>query len=521
MPTIPPLAANNATLRTTPFPGQDVQAAELPGEAMARLGEAAANIGNDLAQKQIQLQRMNQFNALRTSASLQIDQLSRDEEATSQSTDQGYLDHEKRVTAGLNEIQQDTLKSAKDPAVRSELQNALDTQRQRAIIEARDFQRKAAINDGRAQLSTSLLADSQRATDSTGPALADILTGAHQRITDALHVGVITPEDAAHINQSFRSGISQARALGEIRRDAVQAYADLQDSSQYQDLTPVERQHFIDQAAGQATAVQRENLADSRYQDEQATKLFNQQRDDAVTALVSRARNGQLTLPQLEEQATQWHLKREDYGIIRDELEHLPTTPSNPAVLHDATIGATSVNPTVTNSQLQNWYTKGQLSRPDYLQLNEKLIANSKGAQDQTKSDIRYRQSHAEESIKAAFGANGPLAVLDEVKAPLSLALTELSNRSSALSGQEDPLIVAPQVIKKYLPLASEAAQQNVDAQRKLLQYPTPQALGPLAAAQARGMTVQQWNDAASKLRELDSFQQEIKRMNSINTGAK
>jgi len=91
-----------------------------------------------------------------------------------------------------------------------------------------------------------------------------------------------------------------------------------------------------------------------------------------------------------------------------------------------------------------------------------------------------------------------------------------------------DPLVLAPHIIKTYLPLASSALAARIKADTDLLpsQYAkrndrgqidipaSVNALGTFQAAQARGITREQYDNAIRSLKDIQMFGDAISHLN-------
>jgi hypothetical protein len=282
----------------------------------------------------------------------------------------------------------------------------------------------------------------------------------------------------------------------------------------------------------------------ARQAAEDADKAAKEQAETVTAQDVDLARDGKLPLTVLQQHLKDYNLNATQYDVIRNFIEKAPTTPSNRVTLDDMTLQVRSAFPPPNlKGQLGQLFTDHNtnpavgLNREDYMQLDTELTANLRHAQEQGRSDARYRHGQAEQQIDAAFGLSGIDALIgkfgDDVKQPRALAQQYLFQHSIATGGREEPLTLVPKILKTYLPLAQTAMKARiltntnlvpasfrvVDSHGNLSVAESAARLGTVEQAASHGLTKDQWAAATSALQDLANFQGVLGTMTSITDG--
>lgn len=485
-----------------------VGAAQLPGEAYARFGSAVTDIGQEMAQKQIELQRTRQLMDATSTGALAANSFYQDTIADPNVPNEKLSD---TVQKGLLAVHDKIAKGIKDPVVRQRFDENFTGLTIQHVVQATSLAQKREISASVATLNTSNETLASLAVDHTGQQLDSDLANMEGNLSGAVAHGMITSEQAQAESHRLRTEIYTARFVKEIRNDPFQAYKDLEGDT---NLGPLTRQDLLNRASTELEAQQRQALAQQDRDEREREKAFGKVRDSAVAEMVSRARNGQLTLPDLEDQRRNLDLDATQYDLIRNFIEKGPDHPSDPQKLLDYTI---TVNSSSAGAGLQTKlardYSSGALARDDYWQLQTRLAENLKRSEE-TDGKIKGRQAQAEQMLRADFGVTSPLdQITGASKSAYSIALEELTKRSAAFGGAEDPLAIEPQIRGRYAPIGLFATKQSLDRLRSGLPFKTIQDIGTREQAKARGMSDAEYNQLVHRISELDQAEQDLVRI--------
>ena len=504
MPRLPQIVADRV-----PQGGElSIGAAQLPGDALAGFGRDVADIGTQMAQKQIELQRTRQLMEATSTGALAANTVYESTIADPNVPNEKLSD---TVQKGLQTVHDTIAKGIKDPVVRQKFDESFSGLTIQHVVRATSLQREREISASVASLKTSNETLASLAVDHTGQQLDSDLAQLEGNLSGAVAHGMITAEQAQAESHRLRTEIYTARFVKEIRENPFQAYKDLAGDT---NLGPLTRQDLLDRASTELEAQQRQSLAQQDRDEREREKAFGKVRDSAVAEMVSRARNGQLTLPDLETQRRNLDLDATQYDLIRNYIEKGPDHPSDPQKLLDYTIAVNSSSAGAgLQTRLARDYTSGGLARDDYWQLQTRLAENLKHSEE-TDGKIKARQAQAEQMLRADFGVTSPLdQITGASKNAYAMALEELTRRSAAFSGNEDPLAIEPQIRSKYAPIGLFATKQAIDRLRSDLPFKTIQQIGTREQARARGMSDSEYNQLVHRISELDTADEDIARM--------
>lgn len=220
---------------------------------------------------------------------------------------------------------------------------------------------------------------------------------------------------------------------------------------------------------------------DQEYKDQRSAidSWFKAQKDTTVSDLFARAGAKTLPLAELEEARQDWRLSRTDYDAIKTELTKPAEEPaSNPAILNRLDADVFSQYPKTQERHLDALRQSGDLNRKDYLDRKNRLRETREGLQQRGESRQMRDHGQAEQMGRAELGIPTLFDKLDPNKEKAWGAyLRELTDRSNAYKGQEDPLAVATEIIPRYKRLLDQDAQMTIEQIRKTIKYNTPQEL--------------------------------------------
>ena len=521
-------------------PGLSISSAMQPGLAAARVGEDAASIGNDLVQRQIELQRSQQV----------MDKTAQAAEATTNLYDQITNDPSipdnqiaQKVQDGFKILHDNIGRDIKDARVRQAYDENFNSLTVGHVVNAIHEQRSRINNTAITTLNGANDTLASQAVDATGPPQDALIAQIHGNVASAVANKLITPEQGRKELDARLGEIQTAKTIKAIRENPHQALADLQGNA-YQDLDPVRRQDFIDQAKNQAQAQDNEVIRLARQSAEDADKAATRKAELVTAQLVDLARDGKLSLPVLQQHLKDDNLNATQYDLVRNFIEKEPTTPSNRNTLDDMTMKVRSAYPPASlKGQLGQLFQDHRanpavgLNREDYMALDNELTTNLHHGQDESRSDVRYRHGQAERQIDDAFGVSGIDAMISrfgpDVQQARSLAQKYLFDHSAATGGHEEPLTLVPRILKTYLPLAQTAMQARIkgnmaliperfrvlDSSKNLKVAESAAAMGTVGEAGAHGLTKDQWYASQAALKDLGDFQGVLSNMKSVTDG--
>jgi hypothetical protein len=504
------------------------------------VGEDAANIGNELVQRQIELQRTQQV----------MDKTAQAAEATTNLYDQITNDPSipdnqiaQKVQDGFKILHDNIGRDIKDARVRQAYDENFNSLTVQHVVHAIGVQRDRINNSAIATLNGSNDTLSAQAVDAAGQLQDALVAQIHGNVASAVAHKLITPEQGQKELGARLGEIATGKTIKAIRENPHQALADLQGNA-YQDLDPVRRQDFIDQAKNQAQAQDNEVIRLARQSAEDADKAATRKAELVTAQDVDLARDGKLPLTVLQQHLKDFNLSATQYDLVRNYIEKAPTTPSNRDTLDAMTMKVRSAYPPPgLKGQLAQFFRDHNtnpsvgLNREDYMQLDSELTTNLNHAKEEGRSDVRYRHAQAERQIDAAFGVSGIDEMMSrfgpDVLQARSLAQTYLVNHSLATGGHDEPLTLVPRILKTYLPLAQTAMQARIrgnmslvperfrvlDSSKNLKVAESAAAMGTVDQAGAHGLTRDQWYAGAAALKDLGDFQGVLSNMQSVTDG--
>jgi len=185
-----------------------------PGEAAARVGEEATNIGLELAHRQVQLQRSQRV----------MEKTAQGAEAASKLYDQilndpTVPDNElaQRVQDGFKILHDNIGKDIKDSQVRQQYDENFQALTTQHIVHAIGVQRDRINSSAKATLDSSNDTLSNLAVDQTGPQLDAVIGQLHGNIAGAVANKLFTPEQGKKELDARLAEIQDAKGLKLIR----------------------------------------------------------------------------------------------------------------------------------------------------------------------------------------------------------------------------------------------------------------------------------------------------------------
>lgn len=438
MPQLPQIIAD----RVPQGGEQSITAAQLPGEALAGFGRQVGEIGSQMAEKQIQLQRLNDFTAHSTDASMAIDAAVGTELANPD-----FRTAPERINTAIQKITGETLKNVKDDQVRAELQSQLDKQRASEIINARDFARKKEIDYGKSMFDASLDRNRTKLATLTGPE-HDAQLSQVQGLSDAaVASGLYSKEQMWQKMDQFYKGVTEDKARIDGVIDPVGTAKELVGGTAYNSLNPTDRLQLAKQIISEQ---------DTRERQKEHQLGILQEGD--ITQATQATLEGKFTHQQLDDLTTKWAAT--GVPLTSDKYQHLfelinkpaEQPASNARVLDAATHAVRTTIPAISKAQLWDLHQAGGLNLDDYTKLDGELTSSLRYQKDQAKNEMNARTSLAEQIIVKNFG-DDPAILAD--------ALKKLSD-TTKFGGNVDPMSIIPGLEKQFGPAMERLGGQSV-----------------------------------------------------------
>jgi hypothetical protein len=437
--------------------GLSIGSAMAPGDAAARVGQDAANIGTEMTQRIIDVQRANQVmtktaQGVEGAAKL-YDQLSNDPSIP----DDQLAQH---VQDGLKILHDNLGADIKDRKVRELYDENFNSLTEHHVVNAIAEQRNRITSTALVGVDESNDTLAKRAVQTDDPIEHDrLIAQIHANTAGAVASKLLTAEQGhAKLDTSLRQVyIGSAERL--IREQPDQAFSDLQDPEKFTELSPIERQVLTNDAWHQVQANANQSLANMRAVQVEQQRIRHENIGQVDSQLTLLASKGELTHQKVAEAVQQFNqpgfepFPAERIEVLSNMINKPFEAPSDPVIRKFAEGAVTATIPTVTNEQLHNWYHTGQLDTQDYNRLVDKLTTAQHYQADQTKEAMRSREVIAEDWIRNRYG--GAPLVYEQ-------ALRDLADSSAARAGSKDPLSLIDGLQKKYDPMLLEPGGPSV-----------------------------------------------------------
>lgn len=293
-------------------------------------------------------------------------------------------------------------------------------------------------------------------------------------------VTVLGEKKAVDLAQKFRERLFYERGRRQVEADPQGFLTEVESGKLYRELSPERRDSLTQRATNLIDQRERQALA---AEERQARALQHQFEADAkakVAELDAKAADRTLTLGELEHYRTLRAVDGDNYRRLRTILDNPKDAPSDPGALQDATIAVYRVNPTISQRHLQGLFEAGKLSTKDYQSLSSHLTVRLDHARSETRTVANQRQAQAEQVLREGLGITGPfdtLSLTPVAKNLVALSTRELTDRSNAFDGKEDPIEAARDILARLGPIREQQVGLSAENLRQTLRYPTPDAL--------------------------------------------
>jgi hypothetical protein len=231
---------------------------------------------------------------------------------------------------------------------------------------------------------------------------------------------------------------------------------------------------------------ERERQADLRRQAEADHRA---QSEVYETRIENAYRDGTLTTSMLMSGVELRLLSGEKYRMYREALDkqRMGEGPGDPDVISRFAADVYRAKPTTTHDQLEAAYNAHRLNPANGIPFSKMVEFKTqlrsaelrvKDDKDQSKQDMIRNHSQAEQLASAWLTTNSPFERLDQESQNLkALMLSELTRRSAAYGGTENPLEVVRQRLPAYVAQLSNRRKLSIGKIQGLLKYQTEQDL--------------------------------------------
>lgn len=285
--------------------------------------------------------------------------------------------------------------------------------------------------------------------------------------------------------RKFKQDILGARALKEANTDPE---AFVQDADSRFGAAGLDAKHLeeLKQTARVKADSNRKNLV--AEWDKFYTRVETEAEDERKAQVVGLEQAGlkrQLTVSRLDDaKAMRIVTTREEYATLYKLATEQKDAPSNQAVLQDASIRSHRAVPAITPEQLDALYRRpaGEgLNRNDWKELKDKVIGRIDRNKSEGDSESTKRHDQGEQILARALGVSSLYDKIDKQDEQLAdIALRELTARSKAFDGKEDPIDVANELANKIAPIRQTRLSLKVADLGRTLRFPAQDAAGAM-----------------------------------------
>jgi hypothetical protein len=280
---------------------------------------------------------------------------------------------------------------------------------------------------------------------------------------------------------------NEQKDLGEIAEGAARQHIDSNPDEAAQQLQAGEGLYrYLDQKQRvilkeHAGTVSRQRIAD-QVQLDKDTQAAAEKELKAIEAVTERTRKagvdqaesdalaGKLTLDDVEALRRQRILTGDDYRRVRKAVTEPADLPSDRATRETIALDVESLHPKTTAAQVERLFQHGKLSLKDAVEFKAKIRQRAEGGKSEARTELGQRHNQAEQLIRSGLTTRSPFEALDPVSQEMqTLALLELTRRSSHFDGKEDPLAVASEILPKYQNTLVDRGKLSVTAAQKLV----------------------------------------------------
>ncbi len=297
--------------------------------ALLEGGQRTFNIGIEMVRVEQEFRRTSEAISLRESAANAISELEFKSER-----DPDFANHASRVSEGLTEIREGVLAQTDDREVHRVVRDFLSRESTRAVTDARAFQFNSTKDASLATLVETLDSQKERAAKLTGEALASELAIISANIAAAVQAGFISRTKGVELERSVLHDIASAQSINAALDDPVQALLDAR-AGKFDFKDEESKARFIERTTQMVDQLLDEKDRLAQRQEREERRKTKERQEAVADVSYSKASEGNLTVPEIEELRRKRLLVGEDYRRVRDMvLEQGEDGPGNIAMFN-------------------------------------------------------------------------------------------------------------------------------------------------------------------------------------------
>ncbi len=500
-----PAGTTGASLIPGGTAGAPFEAAAQTSEALGQIGsyltKQAVEANNKTIEAQQKLQVLGQSSNDLVAANDKLQELQRDPD---------YENAPQKMNDYLNALKEAGLKSISDPVMQKEYEARWLQLRNESVTKIQGHVWSARVDRAKASQDLAITNLTNYATQAPDDELPFVLKRLDDTIKAGVNNGFRSAEDAVKQQQNSAAVIAEDRALraGVTNPDEV-AKQVVTRQGIYAFLPPGKE-------LGVGETILKNALARQRALDEQQEKTYKEAYQTVVDDLESQANAGTLTVGDLEDARRSRWAVGEDYRRLYQLVTRPKDIVSDNATLRelDQRVYSSDLNTVsqVTKLETQVNVSMPNLSAADYQRLKLALRERKDFLMNRANTEAGKRQSQAEQIISLGLTTRSPLEQIDPAaQEAKTLAVQELTRRSNAFSGAEDPLAVMEEILPKYQRIVIDRGKLDVQKLEALTRGWTRDSLN--AARKSGKLPVGVYETLNQQLIDLEKRRIEVKNM--------
>lgn len=311
------------------------------------------------------------------------------------------------------------------------------------------------------------------------------------QINAARASGAITETQATLKREQFLGDMEKAQIKRDMMRDPL-GTAKLLEEGYYPKTNANEAIDYIRQAMVLHEHRERQRIQAEEKAEKEREKFVRQTQDETAYALNIKTRTGKYNLDEILNAAERRDIRPEQFdhlmtihNTIQEKIAKKGEALTDPDIKRELWPDLLSLNPKTSERQLTDLWKAEKIADKDYdwamdrvRQAQEKRRADQEKIISQAESESRLRHNQAEQLLKTYVSPKGPMEALDQTEWYYwQWGLGELTKRSSAFNGKEDPIAVVEE-LKTQLQVGLKGHYSTSESQLKsLLKYQTKQEL--------------------------------------------
>lgn len=385
--------------------------------------------------------------------------------------------HSQRAMRLLKDVGETSLTEATNEDVRQRMQKTLNPFALETFRATRKFENELLDQEGRVALQRQLDYERRLAAEMPDPRDQEAARGRGlEAIETAKSLGLLSPQRAFEQEQVFRKQIRLDKAGQEILSDPA-GFLEHIETPAYADLTPDEKFTLSRRAE---IELNRQD-AQRRRLEAEAERLTKKLQDDNYRGLLNLMAQGVDVSTQLMRMGSperrEISLEQLSVGLaLNMEARMRIDRPSDPNTFQRVGLDVHGTQPTTSEAEIDRLVASSKLNLKDGMEFKARLVINKEKMA--SNAALTRRHNQAEQILMNGLTTRSPFEALDPVSQKLKTqGLIELTRRSSLFDGNEDPLTVVREILPHLQKAFEDEAMLEETNVRKLLLYPTPQAL--------------------------------------------